>query len=168
MWPSVTNSYSGLRPRIGSSVTQECCGLWPQQTVAASVGKIPYVFKEMVTKSIMPISCSPSAALVRLPLHLKQRKDYHKDIRSCISKVTHLRGPSITYTKRNRFFSTKAKMSKPVKSFLLCCLSNQVGHWPRRRAASAHVSHISLIILIFIKFCRNDFLIEKGKDRSLH
>ena len=35
---------------MGSPVTQEYCGLWPQQTVASIGGKIPYVLKEMVTK----------------------------------------------------------------------------------------------------------------------
>ena len=33
-------------------MTQECCGLRPQQTVAASGGKIPYVLKGIVTKII--------------------------------------------------------------------------------------------------------------------
>ena len=51
-WLSATSNCGGLRPRMASPVTQECCGLWPQQTVAASGGKIPYVFKEMVTKTL--------------------------------------------------------------------------------------------------------------------
>ena len=50
LWPPATCNCGGLRPRIVYSETQECCGLWPQRTVAASGGKIPYVIKEMVTK----------------------------------------------------------------------------------------------------------------------
>ena len=50
--PSATSNCGGLRPRIDSPVIQECCGLRPQQTVAASGGKIPYVFREMVTKIV--------------------------------------------------------------------------------------------------------------------
>ena len=48
LWPWATSNYGDLRPRIGSLVTQECCGLRPQQTVAAYGCKIPYVFREMV------------------------------------------------------------------------------------------------------------------------
>ena len=48
LWPWATSNYGDLRPRIGSLVTQECCGLRPQQTVAAYGFKIPYVFREMV------------------------------------------------------------------------------------------------------------------------
>ena len=33
-------------------MTQDCCGLRPQQIVAASGGKIPYALKEIVTKFI--------------------------------------------------------------------------------------------------------------------
>ena len=33
-------------------MTQECSGLWPQQTVAAFGGKIPYVLKGIVTKHV--------------------------------------------------------------------------------------------------------------------
>ena len=40
----------GHEPRIGSSETQGCCGLQPQQTVPP---KIPQVFREMVSKSCM-------------------------------------------------------------------------------------------------------------------
>ena len=29
LWPSATSNCGGLRPRIGSPWTQECCGLWP-------------------------------------------------------------------------------------------------------------------------------------------
>ena len=36
-------------------MTQECCGLRSQQTVAASGGKIPYVLKGIVTKVIKQI-----------------------------------------------------------------------------------------------------------------
>ena len=50
LWPSVTSNCGGLRPRTGTPVTQKYCGLRPQQTVAVSGGKIPYVFREVVTK----------------------------------------------------------------------------------------------------------------------
>ena len=40
---------------------QECCGLWPQSTVTASGGSIPYVFREMVTKVMRIFLASPSA-----------------------------------------------------------------------------------------------------------
>ena len=36
LWHSITSNYGGLRPRIWSHVTQECCDLMPQQTVVAS------------------------------------------------------------------------------------------------------------------------------------
>ena len=49
LWPLATSNCGGLRPRIGSPMSQECCGLRPQQTVAASGGKIPYVLKGIVT-----------------------------------------------------------------------------------------------------------------------
>ena len=50
MWPLATSNYGVPWPRRGSTVIQECCGIRPQQTVAASCSKIPHVFKEMVTK----------------------------------------------------------------------------------------------------------------------
>ena len=50
MWPLATSNYGVPWPRRGSTVVQECCGIRPQQTVAASCSKIPHVFKEMVTK----------------------------------------------------------------------------------------------------------------------
>ena len=52
LWYSAKSNCGGLWPRIGSFVTQECCCLWPQRTVATSGCKIPYVFWEMVTITI--------------------------------------------------------------------------------------------------------------------
>ena len=48
LWRSVTNNYWGIQSQIGSPVIQEFCGIWSQQTVVASGGKIPYVFMKMV------------------------------------------------------------------------------------------------------------------------
>ena len=50
--PPATTNCGSLRPRIGSPVTQECCALQPQQTMATSGGKFPYVIMEMVTKDL--------------------------------------------------------------------------------------------------------------------
>ena len=67
--PSATSNCGGLRPWIGFPVIQKCCALWPQQTVAASGGKIPYVFQEMVTQHFpvkVPIGpSSGSASLIK-------------------------------------------------------------------------------------------------------
>ena len=52
LWHSAKSNCGGLWPRIGSFVTQEFCGLWPQRTVATSGCKIPYVFWEMVIIAI--------------------------------------------------------------------------------------------------------------------
>ena len=58
--------------------------------------------------------------LITLPFHLKQRHNvYHKEIWRRISRVTHLRGHAIELQKKKSFFGIKAKMSKPVISFLM-------------------------------------------------
>ena len=63
--------------------------------------------------------------MIKLPFHLKeQHNDYHKEIKSRISQVTHLRGPTINLYKIKTFFGIKAKMSKPVINFLM-----RVGEW---------------------------------------
>ena len=54
--PSATSNCGSLRSWIGFPVIQECCGLRPQQTVAASGGKIPYALKGIVTKDKSNIS----------------------------------------------------------------------------------------------------------------
>ena len=48
-----TSNFDGFRPRIGSSVTQEWFGLWPQRNMVASGSKIAYIFKKMFTKNIL-------------------------------------------------------------------------------------------------------------------
>ena len=58
MWPLATSNYGVPWPRRGSNVIQECCGIRPQQTVAASCSKIPHIFKEMVTKLLKRTSYS--------------------------------------------------------------------------------------------------------------
>ena len=40
-------------------MTQECFGLRPQQTVAASGGKSPYMFREVVTKNLTLVARFP-------------------------------------------------------------------------------------------------------------
>ena len=52
LWPPATSNCGSLRPQICSPVTQECCALQPQQTMAASGGKFPYVIMEVVTKDL--------------------------------------------------------------------------------------------------------------------
>ena len=47
-------------------MTQECCGLRPQQTVAASGSKIPYVLKGIVTKIITPQAINILISMLKL------------------------------------------------------------------------------------------------------
>ena len=54
LWPQAT--WAAVGREYAPHVNQECCGLRPQQTVAASGGKIPYVFKGIVTKSQLQIA----------------------------------------------------------------------------------------------------------------
>ena len=49
-----TNNCVNLQLRIDSPVTKECWDLWPQQTDAVRGGKVPSVFKELVTKVMVP------------------------------------------------------------------------------------------------------------------